>query len=331
MNETVERQGAATAADFERFYQSEIAPHAAELEQARQARVGSFYRRIGISVPLLAILGGGLYLAGAFEGQPVWIFVILVIGAIGAFVWIGRPADQHREALKELVIGPVCSFLGGLTYSRKAKDGFDLAAFRDNGVVGSFNRSSLEDLFAGSYRDTAFRMVEAKLKRRRRRGRGGSSSRTVFKGLLFDIAVPAPFSCRILLTGDKGGLVNRIEGFFRDKFGGREPVVFDHPAFEERYQVFSDDPAAARALMAPALLDSLVALAQSADRKALTAGFAEGRFLLALPHRRDLFEIGKLHRSLDHLEEDVTSLLREITLAHRIVDYLHGDRPELLP
>lgn len=326
-----ERQGAASAADFERFYEREIAPHAATLEQARQRRVGSFYRRIGISVPLLAILGGGLYLSGVFGGQPFWVLVVVIVGALAAFVWIGRPAARHREAVKDLVIAPVCRFLGGLTYSRKANDGFDLAAFRDHGVVGSFNRSSLEDLFAGTYRDTAFRMVEAKLKRRSRRSKGGSSSRTVFKGLLFDVAVPKPFACRILLTADKGGLANRVEGFFRGKFGGREPVAFDHPAFEERYEVYSDNPEAARALMTPALLDSLVALAAAAERKALTAAFADGRFLLALPHRRNLFEIGRLHRSLDHLEEDVGRLLREITLAQRIIDYLHGDRPELLP
>jgi hypothetical protein len=173
-------------------------------------------------------------------------------------------------------------------------------------------------------------MVEARLKRRRH-GRRRSRSTTVFKGLLFDIDVPQVFSCRVLLGSDKGGLINRMEGFFRDKFGGMESTAFEHPAFEARYEVYSDDPAAARALLAPALLDSLVALCEAAGEDALRAAFVDGRFLLALPNRKNLFEIGKLHRSLEHLEEDVKTLLAQVTLPHGVIDYLHGDRPGLLP
>ncbi len=250
------------------------------------------------------------------------------MAAIAAGVWISRPAIRHRAELKDLVIAPLCRFLGDLDYSRKAKGGFDTGRFEAAGVVGHHTRSKLEDLFAGHHRDTGFRVVEAKLKRRRR-GRRSSGSTTVFKGLLFDIEVPQAFACRILLASDKGGLVNRMEGFFRDKFGGMEATAFDHPAFEARYEVYSDDAAAARALMTPALLDSLVALCEAADEEALRAAFVDGRFLLALPSRKDLFEIGKLHRSLEHLEEDVKVLLDQVTLPHRVIDYLHGDRPGL--
>jgi len=316
------------AADFERVYAREIAPHARDMEARRQGRVAAFYRRIGLSVPLIALAAGALYTIGFLEGEPVWSTIILVVAAVAAIFWISRPAAQHREELKDLVIAPLCRFLGDLEYSRAVKDGFDTGRFEETGVVGHHTRTKLEDLFAGRHRDTGFRMVEAKL-RRRRRGRRSSGSSTVFKGLLFDIEVPQSFSGRILLTTDKGGLVNRMEGFFRDTFGDTAPVAFDHPAFEARYEVYSDDAAAARALLTPALLDSLVALSEAAEETALRAAFVDGRFLLALPTRKDLFEIGKLHRSLEHLEEDVKTLLDQVTLPHRVIDYLHGDRPEL--
>jgi hypothetical protein len=328
MNQTTSGTADGLTSGFERLYIREIAPHARDMEAKRQSRVAAFYRRIGISVPLLAAAAGALYTVGFLQDQPVWSAVILILGAVAAGFWISRPATKHREELKDLVIAPICRLLGDLQYSREAKAGFDLQRFEAAGVVGHYKRSKLEDLFTGRHRETGFRMVEAKL-RRASRGRRRSSSRTVFKGVLFDIEVPKPFACRILLTADKGGLVNRMEGFFRDKVGGMEPVSFDHAEFEARYEVYADDAAAARALMTPALLDSLVALCAAADKEALRAAFANGRFLLALPNRGNLFEIGRLHRSLEHLEADVKALLDQVTLPHRVIDYLHGGRPGL--
>ena len=57
----------------------------------------------------------------------------------------------------------------------------------------------------------------------------------------------------------------------------------------------------------------------------------EQRFLLSLPLRRNLFEVGRLHRPLDRLEEDLEEIVREITIPHRVIDYLHGERPKLMP
>lgn len=329
MTEISNRSAETLADGFDRVYHREIAPHQAELEAGRQGRLRAFYRRIGLSVPILAAIAGGLYTIGFLPDQPVWSAVILIVGAVLAGVWISRPAIANRDAMRAVVIEPICRHLGDMAYSRKGKEDFELFRFEDNDVVGNYNRAELEDLFSGHHRDTGFRVVEARLKRRRVAKR--SSSRTVFKGLLFDIEVPQPFTCHVLLASDKGGLVNRVEGFFRDKFGGMEAVSFDHPAFEARFEVYSDDPAAARGLMTPALLDSLVALAEAAEGRTLKAAFADGRFLLALPNREDLFEIGKLHRALDHLKEDVETLLRQITLPHRVIDFLHGERPELMP
>ena len=328
MSESTSATAESLSAGFDRLYARDIAPHARDMEAKRQSRVAAFYRRIGTSVPMLAVAAGALYTVGFLQSQPVWSAVILILGAVAAGFWISRPATRHREELKDLVIAPICGHLGELHYNREAKGGFDPQRFEEAGVVGHYNRSKLEDLFTGRHRGTGFRMVEAKL-RHASRGRRRSGSRTVFKGVLFDIEVPKPFAGRVLLTADKGGLVNRMEGFFRDKFTGMAPVSFEHAAFEARYEVYAEDAAAARVLMTPALLDSLVALCQAADKEALRAAFTDGRFLLALPNSGNLFEIGRLHRSLEHLEADVKALLDQVTLPHRVIDYLHGDRPGL--
>ena len=192
MSETMSRTANDLGADFDRLYAREIAPHARDMEAKRQSRVAAFYRRIGVSVPMLAVAAGALYTIGFLQDQPVWSAFILVLGAVAAGYWISRPAAKHREELKDLVIAPICHLLGDLHYSRKAKGGFDTQRFREAGVVGNYNRSKLEDLFTGRHRDTDFRMVEAKL-RRANRGSKRSSSRTVFKGCCSTSTCPSRF------------------------------------------------------------------------------------------------------------------------------------------
>ena len=313
-------------ADLALIYKREIAPEAEALEEKRQKRVKALYRNIGISLGLAVILAGVIYFTDLWQTYPVVLIVAIFLLCGLAFGLITQPAKSHRRDVKDLVIPPICRYLGDVEYSRKAKGQFGLERFREAGVVAAFNRSSLEDLFQGHYRETGYRMVEAKL-----RSRSGKRSRTVFRGLLFDIMVPQPFSCLVLMVSDKGVFGNKIIGFVREKFDGLEKIEMGHPAFEERYEVYSDDPDEAPKLLVPGFLDTMVALADAAGQDALNAAMVEGRFLLALPHKRDLFEIGKLHRPLDHLEEDLRILMEQVALPHRLIDYLHGERPELLP
>jgi hypothetical protein len=171
-------------------------------------------------------------------------------------------------------------------------------------------------------------MVEARL--RRRSGGKRSSSTTVFRGLLCSLSVPVAFDCRVLLVADKGALGNRVTDFLRDTFTEMSPVALDHGAFEDRFQVYSDAPAEARQLLQPGLLDSLLAIADEAGKEAVNCAFLEGRFVIAIPQAKDLFEIGRLHRSLDYAEADLRRLASEFTIPQRLIDTLHGERVGVL-
>ena len=314
-----------STSDFERLYEREFAPHVAGLEAKRQRRLKSFYLMIGL---FLALFAGFFWAVIGFElyrDYALLIPVILVVLFAAAFILVSRPVVRQRTEVKDLMIEPLCRILGELQYQRKVRDRpLDPKRFEEIGVVRGHSRVKLEDYFAGRHRDTDFQMVEAKL------ATSGKNSSTVFKGLLFDIAVPRPFSCKILLVGDKGALVNKIGAFFKEKFSGLEPLELGNQAFDARYEVYSDDPKGARELLTPDFLATMVALADAADRKALNAAMVEGRFLLALPRSDNLFEIGKLHRPLTHLKEDVEELVTQMTIPHRVIDFLHGDRPASL-
>ena len=324
MTEDAKAESGDVRTGFDRAYRNEIAPHLDEMEARRRRRVKSFYLRIAGFAVIVAVLGGAVYTSELYRTHGYLMPVLLAVAILAGYFVISRPVTRQRAEVKDLVIGPVCAFLGDVHYECKpSRHEPDPDRFEDLGVVPSHSRARLEDRFIGRYRDTGFQMVEARL------ASGGKNKHTVFKGLLFDIEVPKPFAGRILMIGDKGALVNKVSAFFKEKFGGLERLEFGG-AFEARYEVYTDRPEAARSLLSPGFQDTMVALAEAADRRALNAAMAEGRFLLALPHRKDLFEIGKLHRSLEHLREDVDTLVFQMTIPHRIIDFLHGDRPSVL-
>lgn len=311
--------------DFAAFFAAEIAPGLPALEAARKDRLRKTYVRAAggaFVVVLSAIIVWLLEL-------PVVAVAVLVLGGMAGGWWALGPARRHKEAARALFIPPLVSYLGTIEHFRDPKGRFDLSRVERSGITGAFNRSKLEDLFIGRHRDTDFRMIEARLRKRS----GGRCKRqtTVFKGLLCEVGVPVSFEGVVLLLGDKGRLGNWIVDKIRGTFQGVAPVPLDHPAFEERFQVYSDNPAEAARLLQPGLLDTLLALAGELDREAVNCAFIDGRFLIALPQKENLFEVGHLHRSLAHAEDDLRRLAVEFTIPQRLIDNLHGERKPLLP
>lgn len=312
---------------FADVFRREIVPHLDDLERDRRAARAQTLVRLALVVLGIVVV---VALAGVLlHGAIVFLLVPLILGIlIGGYV-VRQPARGFGSRVRAVVMPPVCRFFGDMEYRRDATGEIDLGRFTDTGVVGAFNRSRLEDLFIGRHRDTGFAMAEAVLRRRKRSGRGGSSSSTVFRGLLFVIDVPRPFTGRVLLGREHGWLGNKVADWAVG-LRGLERVPFDHQAFESLYQVYADDPATALGLLTPPFLDSLVALAEAHRGRPLRAAFTDGVFLLAVPMRRDLFEPASIFRPIYTVEADLHRLLFDVTTVHRVIDFLHGDRPDRL-
>jgi hypothetical protein len=331
------RDSAAPRSSFAEFFAAEIAPALPALEaQRRDRRRGAVTRALGTAFVVVA--------AALIAGMAVHAFAggaVLIAGTVAGFIWARRPAGRHREAVRARIVPALCRYLGTEEYHRKPGKRFDMARVQKSGIAGAFTRASLQDLFVGRHRATGFRMVEARLFRKRRTGggNGGRERRSVFAGLLCDIEVPVKFGGAVLLVGERDTRGEWIAGIMRRNFPAAAPVAFDHPAFDARFRVLSDNPAEARRLLPPPLLETLLALAEeidAAEKRAgfdggLNAAFLDGRFLMAIPQRRNLFEIGQIDRSLDHAEEDLRRLALEFTIPERLIDSLHGDRKPLLP
>jgi hypothetical protein len=147
----------------------------------------------------------------------------------------------------------------------------------------------------------------------------------VFRGLLFAIEVPQSVPARILVARESGAIGNRLKGWISG-FSGLERVPLPHPAFEAHFEVYSDDPTAARATVGPGFCDAMVALAEAHDGQAIQGAFRLRWFYQTIPQRRDQFRLGSLFRSLDDLEEEADRVLQDVRIVHRVIDTLHGDR-----
>ncbi len=301
---------------FAAYFDREIAPHLRRMEKERLQRRTRIITGAAIAVIVTAVIAGGLFLL--FESLPVTFIAVVLIGTLGLFLaW--RPAAAYKTMVRDVVMGPTCRFFGDLAYFAEAQDRFPYSRFRAIGVTPSANRVHLEDLFVGSHRDTAFQVVEAKL-----RQKGQKSSRTVFHGLLFVIDVPKTFTCRVLISRDHG-FFNKIVGFFK---GDMERVEVQDPDFEALFEVYADNRVEAKLLVSQGLQASLVALCDDHAAKTLTAAFADGALLLALPMNTKMFEVGSVWRSAYACQDDLRQLLTDIGMVHQVIDYLHGERPQ---
>ncbi|GGD47814.1 hypothetical protein GCM10011358_34550 [Sinisalibacter lacisalsi] len=329
-------------AGFAAVYRARIAPRLNELEQERQAVLAKAKSHAAIALAAGAALGVLFLLFGSgsdgLAGALVGFGVPLAFGAVAAFLLWKRQAESWSGSAARDVMPVVCDFLGDLTHDRNALKGFPLERMQKLGVIRRFSKSEVSDRLAGTYRDVPFEIVEAKLINDKSQSSTNAdndnsdrSSRTQFKGLLMRIGVPDPIPGRILIARDYG-MGNKLMGMFGGAGRDLPRVETGHAAFEDLFEVHSDDPDMAMNVLPPAFLDSFVKIAKSEGgrrgAKGLEAGFHDEAFFLALQRDDDFLALGKLTTPADEIEDDLHGVFDDIAKARRIIDRLHGDHPE---
>ena len=327
---------------FSGIFDERIAPRLSELEEKRQAILAVAKRHAVIALAAGAVLGLMFTFFGSgsdgLGGLLVGFFVPLAFGGVAAFLLWKRQARKWSGAAAELVMPEVCDFLGDLSYDRDAYKGFPLERMQKLGVIRSFTRSEIGDRLEGTYRDTPFEIVEAKLISEKNRSSAHAdnnnsdrSSRTLFKGLLLRIGVPDPIPTRILIARDFGP-ANKLGELFGGSSGrGMPKVDTDHPEFERHFEVYASDPSVVRNLLAPGFLNSFVQIAESESGRhgpaGLEAGFHDESFFMALKREEDFLKMGRLTTPADEIEEELHGVFADIATVRRIIDRLHGDHP----
>jgi len=326
-------------AGFSKVFEAEIAPRLEDIEQDRQELLRKARLEAGIPLGIAALLAvWSLLGAKDWEGALVGAVVALAFGGVIAFfLWRWR-SGKWGNRLTETVMPPICRFLGDLEHDKGARKRFPLDRIQGLGLIGDFNRSTLEDRLEGTYRDTPFELVEAHLRQRTRDsgndGGNDSRTRTVFRGLLMRIGVPEPVGTDIFITRELGSIGNRLGEMFAFGTGRSMPKVeFDHADFEAAFAVYADDPDEARRIMPAGFLETLMAIAEdeggARGARAMRAGFQDDSFYLALERQGNFMEVGGLTRPVHDIEDDLHGLFDDLALIRRVIDRLHGDAPSV--
>jgi hypothetical protein len=106
-----------TESDFISIFEGAIAPHLNALEQARRHEVLRLRRR----ATAFAALVLAWFAAVLMIGHPLLWIVTPLLAAIGLFIRLqlrASPGRDYAEALRAIVLPPVCTFAGGWRHER---------------------------------------------------------------------------------------------------------------------------------------------------------------------------------------------------------------------
>jgi hypothetical protein len=331
---------------FERVFLHEIAPG---VEALQADRTGLRERTIRDLKLLAAVTAGLMLVVLVLHSLGLlpkgWLLVppILAVGLGSWLIW--RRQQAWAERLIEAVMPSFCRFLGDLDYRRRGTGADYVDPFEALGLVATANVRVLEHCIAGQYRDTRFDLVHAQLSRKSS-GKNKTSS-TVFQGLLFRIAVPARVPLAIVIMPRLAKLPGPLALLQRRANDDLPEIAVDQPAFAAKFVVRAElsgpaDETAVRAFLTPGFMAALVAIDEAEAKRSyglagLSAGFAGQTFYLTLS-RQHLSSIGPikverpkgfletgwfLRRDLD-LEAAIHGMFKDIGIAHRVIDHLHG-------
>lgn len=226
------------------------------------------------------------------------ILTVIAIGGVG--FWGYMPIAEAKKTIKIGINSAIARDLG-IHYEHDVEPGAEYEACRTYGLVPACDRSSFEDRWFGDLEGHAFNLYEAHLEERRQSGKN-SRWVTVFRGAILHMEFGREFHSTTLLQ--RKGKHKKWFGL-----GGRkDEVSFDghrlgfvdqvHPAFEDVFDVYSDDQVEARVLIHPSYVENLVALERVFHGDAVRALFSRGEVVIAI-ESGNLFESGSMDASKD--------------------------------
>lgn len=255
-----------------------------------------------VVLPLLAFLWFG----------PDWgsgmKIMISAVGIGGGYAWGYMPIAKAKQAIKIGINSAIARELG-LYYSHEVHAGSEFDDAKRFGLLPSHDRSDFEDQWSGDIEGHHFKLYEAHLEERRGSGKNRRWV-TVFRGAIIRMEFGRKFECTTLLQ--RAGKYKKWFGLGgrkdRISIKGLELALIDqvHPAFEDVFDVYSNDNIEARVLVDPAYVEHLLAIEKAFDGDAVRALFAHGEVIIAI-ESGNLFESGHINADGDHERAEKTA------------------------
>lgn len=219
---------------------------------------------------------------------------------VGLGGWGYKPIQEAKNTIK---VGINCAIARdlGIHYDHEVEPGLEFHKAREYGLVPSFDRDGFEDRWYGELSGNSFNLYEAHLEERRGSGKNRRWV-TVFRGAIINMPFGREFRSTTLLQ--RKGKHDKWFGLGSRKdvidLGGHRMQYVDqvHPAFENVFEVWSDDQVEARVLIHPSYVEHLIALEKAFHGKAVRALFTDGQLVIAV-EGENMFESGSMKAEED--------------------------------
>ncbi len=264
-------------------------------EQAREkAQSRWFYGALGL-IPVLAFL----WIALDFSFMSNVVLSAMACG--GVYSWGQKPISDAKTTVKVGINSAIAENLG-VHYEHEVVPGEEFEACRTYGLVPKYDREEFEDHWYGELEGHGFQLYEAHLEEKKG---SGNHHRwvTVFQGAIICMQFGRQFRSTTLLQ--RAGKHKKFFGLGGKKdhvkFAGHRLDFVDqvHPAFEDVFDLYSDDQVEARVIAHPSYVEHLIAIEKAFDGDDVRVLFTRESIVIAV-ESGDLFESG----SIDAIEDE---------------------------
>lgn len=315
---------------FASIYNERLLPVLHDKEGERLLRM-DLLRKASMSIAIVCITCGAMlwYWASDHDLAHSLIVIFAVTAIIGPLVLWRLVTDKWGLSLASVIMPAICDHLGTASYSSQPSPNFPTHIMQLLGVVPHYHEAELTHWISGSFRNTDFDLVQAKLLSNSHKDNaehqllklgGLPKESVVFEGLLLKISVPQPAPCEILIRQRSkhfGGLAHL----------SMMPVEIDNVEFANMFDILATDPDAAKQYILATTLKNMIEIAKENGglfaSELFTAGFEKHSFYMALERSEKFLQMSDIRKSLLDNEELIHSAFAEIELVHSIISQLH--------
>lgn len=290
------------------------------LEIIRKKKLAVFSFRKFVAIPLGFVLGPILIFADywlAFfntrsDDSVMWL-TFLFLG--GLYWWATQPRRDYAKAYKGEILPSLAKLFGNFDYDIEGK--IPMSMMESSKIVPRHDKYESEDYFCGQYKGVDIKFSEINLKEKRRL-KNSTYYVSIFRGLAIILDMKSKrFLGHTVLDYNKG----KISEWFAERSLGLKRANLVDPAFEDRFDVYTNDQVEARYIIDPVMMERLNAMYEEYDGNKMAAAFYDSKMLILIASDHNYFEPAKLEISaMDPCS--VLSMKREVEEILSIVDKL---------
>jgi hypothetical protein len=202
--------------------------------------------------------------------------------------WVTQPRRQYAKAYKLEILPSLAKLFGNFTYNVDGK--IPVWEMRPSKILPKHDKYESEDYFSGEYLGVGIRFSEIDLKEKRR-NKNSTYYVSVFKGLAVLLDMKSKrFLGHTILDHNKG----KISEWFRERTLGLKRANLVDPAFEDRFDVYTNDQVEARYLVDPVMMERLNGMYEEYEGNKMAAAFFDSKMLILIASKHNYFEPAQL-------------------------------------